>query len=82
MRSKIRCRQCNQLGDEVGCLYTHGYCRACWRKRREWLAKTGRLNVAVEYEPGKYRIEKGEEVERANDMGSRQAGFSAMFPLG
>ena len=37
------CRGCGGLFPNDGSLFTHGYCRKCWPKRRAWLEMKGLL---------------------------------------
>jgi len=37
------CRGCQGLFPNDGSLFTHGYCRKCWPKRRSWLEQKGLL---------------------------------------
>lgn len=37
------CRGCDGLFPNEGSLFTHGYCRECWRERRSDLSEQGAL---------------------------------------
>lgn len=40
------CRGCGGLFPNEGSLFTHGYCRECWRERRSQLVASGAIRCA------------------------------------